>query len=102
MRSRILCFEELVHRFGAQEEAGRRSAAMRAGAKLKSEWRVLRPCIRANNICTDRRQVTRTRIYRREGLDQRALAAAIFPNNNRHSGLDVESAFSNELCDCRD
>src|SRR5436190_23977179 len=75
MRSFILSLEELVHGFGAQEEAGRRRAAMRAGAKLKAEWRIFRFCIRAGNICTDGRHVTRTWIYRREGLDKRALAA---------------------------
>ena len=74
---------------------------MRAGAKLKVERRIFRFCIRARNICTDGRHVTRTRIYRRESLDKRALAAAIFADKNRHARRNIESAFPNEVRDSR-
>ena len=70
---------------------------MRAGAKLEAEGRIFRSCIRAGNIRTDGRQMTRTRIYRREGLDKRALAAAIFADKNRHTWGDLESAFADEV-----
>ena len=75
---------------------------MRAGAKLEAERRIFRFCIRAGDICTDGRQVTRTRIYRREGLDKGALAAAIFADKNRHAWGNVESAFPDEVRDSRD